>query len=98
MAGTSPAMTWRGRCAITDSHFKEAQHIASKIQSSAAPVLARRGERRAFPSLASRGESSLTKYEGSGAPKGADNFDTPCGARPITLGVHLAALHFGVFL
>src|SRR6266849_5289638 len=46
---------------------------SSKTQSSAAPVLARRGERRAFPSPRSRGESSLTKGEGSGAPKGAGN-------------------------
>src|SRR5689334_6570085 len=69
----------RFRARTPDSRFKRP---ARKRQSSAAPVLARRGERRHFHPLAHEGECSLTKGEGSGAPKGAGNIDTPCGARP----------------
>src|SRR5258708_27315804 len=54
------AQTFRAR--ISDSHFK--QPARKESQSSAAPVLARRGERRDFHPLADEGESSLTKGEG----------------------------------
>src|SRR5947209_14230323 len=36
-----------------------------------------------FHPLAHEGRTLLHKREGSGAPKGAGNIDTPCGARPV---------------
>ena len=47
-----------------------------------------------IPSL-TRG-SSLTKREGSGAPKGAVTINA-LRRTPSAMGVHLAALHCGVF-
>src|SRR5206468_9908128 len=55
-------------------------------QSSAAPVFARRGVRRDFHPLGSRGECSLTKCEGSGAPKGAGNISNALRRTPNDVG------------
>src|SRR5207248_1362890 len=58
-------------CAIKRDHqIHISNNRRAKNQSSAAPVLARRGERRDFHPLGSRGECSLTNVRGSGAPKG----------------------------
>ena len=67
---------------ISDSHFKQPARKKAK----ASPPLFSQGAGSAGIShpLGSRGECSLTKGEGSGAPKGAGNIQTPCGARPMT--------------
>jgi hypothetical protein len=49
-----------------------------------------------IPSL-TRGELPFTNVKGAERRKARVTFQTPCGARPMTLGVRLAALHCGVF-
>src|SRR5207302_374418 len=89
---------WRdhARTADSDSHFKQPARITVK----APPPLFSQGAGSAGISIPSahEGECSLTKCEGSGAPKGAGNISNALRRTPIALGVHLAALHCGVFL
>ena len=71
----------------------------AKRQSFAAPVLAKA---RGAPGISipsrTRGNAPSPKVRGAERRKARVTFQTPCGARPMTLGVHLAALHCGVFL
>src|SRR5882724_10510546 len=50
-----------------------------------------------IPSL-TRGKAPSPNVRGAERRKARVDISTPCGARPMTLGVRLAALHCGVFL
>src|SRR5256885_14464679 len=65
----------------SDSHFKQPVNEGAK----APPPLFSQGAGSAghFHPLDPRGGMLPHEREGSGAPKGAGNIDTPCGARPV---------------
>jgi hypothetical protein len=82
-----------------DSHFKQPARPTRKSQSSAAPVSRGAGcAVMGFPHQRMRETSPLTKREGAERRQARGNILTPCGVRPMTLGVRLPALHCGVFL
>jgi hypothetical protein len=85
-------MFWRF---VRDSRFKQPTCKTTKLRR---PCF-RKGAGSAgisIPSL-TRG-CSLTNVRGAERRKARGNILTPCGVRPMTLGVRLAALHCGVFL
>src|SRR3954463_11737203 len=89
----------RSRAFVRECPIHISNSRRAKPQSSAAP-----GSRGAgcavmvFPSLAARETSPLTRCEGAERRQARGNILTPCGVRPMTLGVRLPALHCGVFL
>ena len=86
----------RARASGSDSRVKQP---AGKRQSSAAPGC--RGAGCAvvvFPFACCEGTSPLTKCEGAERREAGGYILTPCGVRPVTVGVRLPALHCGVFL
>src|SRR2546421_9151921 len=84
------------RTADSDSHFKQPACKKTK----APPPLFSQGAGSAGISIPSshEGNAPSPKVRGAERRKARVASQTPCGARPITLGVHLAALHCGVFL
>jgi hypothetical protein len=99
--GEGEERKWRGSAhsesaRISDSHFK--QPALKKIKAS--PPLFSQGAGSAghFHPLAHEGRAPSQNVRGAERRKARVTFQTPCGARPMTLGVRLAALHCGVFL
>src|SRR4029078_6781529 len=86
--GEGEESKWRRRAPsesaqISDLHLKQPARRHTKDHKAPPPLFSQgAGSTGHFHPLAHEGECSLTKRGGSGAPKGAGNIDTPCGARP----------------